>query len=739
MAESVIQRAFSGGELAPALAARADQVKYSTGLSLCRNFIVQRHGGVVNRSGLRYTATAKLTTTTVMTRFVFEGDDQTYLIEVGDKYLRWFFHGAAVIVSGVAAWNGGTAYVVGDLVVDASVNYYCVLANTGNMPPNPTFWHALTGDIFEIPTPYLAADVKTLKFVQSADIITITHKTYAPRDLQRVGHTNWQLTTIVTKPSIAAPTNVIGAPGTVGAFNYKYVVTAGKAETFEESLASTPPTIILCEPPVVGKPNTLSWDTVPGAVEYYIHLDPYKNGIFGYIGTSDSLSFNDVGFAPDFTITPPNPRTLFDVADAFPAVASYYQQRLLFARSNDLPEQVWGSQVGAFRNFSISTPLQDDDSVTFVLASLRLNPIAHLIPLSRLMILTDEGEWVVLGDADDGALLPTRINADQVGYAGANADIAPIIIGESLLYVQARGRRVRDIRFKSDTGLEGRDLTIFSSHLFEQQIVAIDFQQMPFSTVWVVRADGTMVGLTYLREHEILAWHRHDTDGLIEDVEVIPDTSAGEDIVYVVVKRTIEGTDVRYIERFSTRQITNLNKDAFFVDSGLTYEGPPKIATITGLDHLDGEIVAILADGQVVFDGDPTAPDAESFRVSGGTVQLPFPATDVHAGLPIRFAEIETLDLDVQGTSVRDKRKNVRSLTVLVDQSARGFCAGPDVDHLIQYVPEQWEANPSALVDGALEINMTADFSQKGRVRIRHTDPLPFELLGIIPNLELGG
>ena len=738
--ESVIQRSFTAGELSPAMGARADQVKYASGLRTCRNFFVLRHGGVSNRPGTRHVATAKLTTATRLMPFIFEGDDQTYMIEVGNLYLRWFFHGAPVVVAGVAAWNGGTGYVVGDLVVEAGVHYYCVLANTGNVPPNVTFWHALTGTIFEIPTPYTAAQVGDVRFVQSTDVLTLTHASHAPRDLQRLGHTNWVLDTVVTAPSISAPTGLAVTKGAAGAFTTDYVISAAKKETFEESYAGVASGVTLAEEPTPSDPNLLTWDAQSAAEEFYIHKDPFGNGIFGYIGTATGNSFSDIGFSPDFTVTPPVIRLLFANAGEFPRVAAYYQQRLLFANSIDEPEKVWSSAIGSFRNFSVSTPIQDDDAVTFVLASLQLNPVAHLIPLAPLVVLSDAGEWLVLGD-EQGTLLPTRINALQKGFVGALASVRPVIVGSSLLYIQARGTRLRDFR-TADGKLEGRDLTIFAEHLFKAplSLVGLAYQQEPHSIVWACRSDGVLLGATYLRDQDVLGWSRHDTgaSGQFEDVQVIPDTSIGEDVPYFVVQRTINGITGRYIERFASRNITTLDTDAFFVDAGLSYSGAP--ATVfAGLDHLEAEIIAVLADGNVIFDGDPTASNAEDFRVASGSITLPAPAEEVHIGLPIRFAEIETLSLDVAGTALRDKEKRLQSITLLVEASARGFFAGPDTAHLLQQFAEPWEPDPGALVTDQLELSLASSFVPGGRVIIRHTDPLPFTVLGVMPHLELGG
>jgi hypothetical protein len=238
-----------------------------------------------------------------------------------------------------------------------------------------------------------------------------------------------------------------------------------------------------------------------------------------------------------------------------------------------------------------------------------------------------------------------------------------------------------------------------------------------------VRSDGVLLGLTYMEEEDVWGWHRHDTDGLIEQVVVLPEGS--EDAVYVVVRRTIAAATVRYIERLQTRTYASI-VDAFFVDAGVTYSGAPA-TTITGLSHLNGKTVSVFGDGALV---------PGTFVVSAGAITLPAAKSVVHVGLPIT-AELELLDLDVQGSSLRDQRKRIVALSLLLEASMRGFSAGPDAAHLKVVRAEAWDS--STLVTGKVELQPTSLFTDTGRVLIRHTDPTPLTILGVLPHLEVGG
>lgn len=743
--QSLIQRSFAGGEMSPALAARADLPKYQTWLRQCRNFWVQRYGGVANRPGLRYVASAKEASSRVMLfRYISETPGESVLIEAGDGYLRFFVAGAAVEVSGLLAWDGVTNYVQGDLVSHGGVNYYAVDANVAQEPPNATYWYALPGDLYEIPHPFPAPDL--FRWAQSGSIITLTHPDVAPHELIFSDLTRWTIVPVTTKPGIDPPENIdgTGSADTTGQ-KFDYVVTAADKDTYEESEPSDAFAVYRPLGPTTAAPFTISFDPVGAfpnaqAAEYYIYLDKYRNGIYGFLATfvwngdpdAPDTDFHDIGFPPDFSQTPPIPVRLFEEAGKYPSMAAYFQQRRFFANSHDEPEAVWGSRVGFPRNFGISSPLQDDDAITFRVVAGQRHPVQHLLGVGPLVLLTDSGEWLVRGDGR-GPIIPTSLFADQVGYWGASP-VLPVVAGKTIIYVQTRGRIVRDLVLEGDS-LTSRDTTLFASHLFDGFTISkLDYAQNPHSTVWAIRSDGMLLGLTYIPEEDVFGWHRHDTgaEGIFEDVCVVPELD--EDVVYLLVQRTIEGETVRYIERFASRTVLAL-EDAFFVDAGVSYDGTPE-TVFSGLDHLEGEIVAVLGDGEVVFNGDPTAPTAEDFRVTGGAITLPAARSVVHVGLPIRYAEIETVDLDVAGSSVRDKRKRIQGITVLVEKSARVLWAGPDSTRLKKYLPEAWEA--SGLVDDAFFMNLTAAFTNSGRMIIRQKDPLPLTILGIMPQVEVG-
>jgi hypothetical protein len=794
MGTPIIQRTFSAGEIAPVLVARADVAKIVAGLRTCHNFFVRREGGASNRAGLRFVAAAKTATAgTRLMRFVSSTAGFSVLIEMGSSYFRFFHNGVPVTLAGVSAWSAIVNYVPGDIVVSGGINYYCITANLNDVPPSAN-WYAMPGALLEIPTPYSLSQLP--KWNQSGNVITLTDPNVTPRELVFVTLTTWILRPVTTLPVSQPPT----APGSTGGYvvpawvatvNYQpgaivvnagtkytcvqaninlappnaiywqaqtatqldriYVITTLLDPSLEESVQSASTTVTGFLAPTITAPNVITWTPPAGLTvdSYNVYVDPYGNGIFGFIGNTSAATFNDTGTPPDFNAQPPSAVNLFQNVNERPSCAANYQQRRYFADSFLEPDRLDGSKTGFPSNFGTSTPLQDDDALRFRLAGNNHHPIRWMVGLKAgLILLTDGGEWSFTGGGGtDTPITPSSVNARQETYNGVSTICRPVAIGNSIVYVQARGNLVREIAFDQSValGLAGADLTIFSTHLFEgQTIVATDYAQVPDSIVWGVRSDGVLLGLTYIREQQVLAWHRHDTDGLFEDVCVVPEGS--RDVAYFLVSRTVGGVTVRYIESLASRVIRPgfFDADSFFVDAGLSYSGAPA-SSFAGLGHLEGRIVAMLGDGAVVYDGDPAGAQAAAFTVTGGVITPPatVPPTlwsNVHIGLPIRFAEIESLDLDLAGQPVRDKQKAVHNVTLLIDQSAPYFSAGPDSTQLVAYDPtsEPWKSAVRNQT-GQYEVNVPTTFSPYGRIFIRQTKPLPLTILALIPNAELGG
>lgn len=677
----LLQPSFAAGELTPALHARTDLAKYNVGAKQLKNFFVHAHGGASNRPGTEYVATCL-----GVTRL------EPFQYNVVQTYVLEFSHNKMRILK-----DGG-------LVVDGS------------------------DAIVEIASPFPSAVLRELKFVQSADVMYITHPSYAPRTLTRSSHTVWTFGTMTFAPSISAPTSLAGSYNGTGSYNVDYQVSTVSAAGEE----STPCTAITVSADTsgdweAGKYVSLSWTVATGADYYKI----YKNsrGYFGYIGTADSNAFKDDNISPATDDGPQSSVNPFSSSNNYPGVAGIFEQRILFGRTNSNPQTLFATQTGLFGNMGTSRPLRDTDSIEAMLASSQVNEIRWLVPFSELLVFTSGGEWIMTHGSNSDALTPTSVQYKVQGYRGC-AEVKPQVIGETVIYVQRGGKVVRDLQYRLESDkYAGSNLSVLSEHLFrDRTIAAWAYQQTPNSIVWTVLDDGTFCSFTYLPEHEVWAWCPQETDGLVEDAVSI--SGDDEDEVYFVVKRNIDGTDVRFIEKLHSRNFSTI-EDAFFVDCGLTYSGTAA-DVISGLDHLIGETVSILADGNVV-------PAQEV--AADGSVTLPQEAVKVHVGLPYT-ATMETLNVDLagQGDTLQGKKKIIPRVTLRLEDT-RELWVGPDVGHLVQvpFRTDEGYEEATQLFTGDKTVNLLSSWSKDGRIVIQQTDPLPITVLAVIPEVSPGG
>lgn len=476
-----------------------------------------------------------------------------------------------------------------------------------------------------------------------------------------------------------------------------------------------------------GNYNTITGDAVSGAVRYNI----YKavNGIYGYIGQTDDITvgFVDDGYTADLLSTPPINRTPFGSASNYPGAVAYYDQRRAFAGTLNQPQTSWTTRPGTESNLSYSIPSQDNDGLTYTLDARQVNQILHLVPLTDLLTLTNTGEWKVNSGSAD-ALTPSTVKARQQGTAGASKN-TPLIAGNTVLYVEARGSHVAAMKFALESNAYGsEDVSLLAPHLVDGYTINDwTFQRAPYPVAWATRSDGRLLGMTFVPKQEVQAWHSHDTpDGLFESVCAIPE-STNEDMVYAVIERTIDGNTRRYIERMHVRRFTTI-EDAFFVDSGLTYDGAAT-DTITGLWHLEGEEVIALADGNVV----------RGLTVTDGTVTFDSEFSKIHIGLSY-VPELETLPAVLQAEALsQGAAKNVNRVHLRVNDS-RGFYAGPASDLLREYPQRTSEAwgDPADTVSGVLDELIDGDWNQEGGIIIQQQDPLPLSILSIAMEVALG-
>lgn len=689
MADQVIQRSFTAGELSPALRSRSDLEKYISGLAHCRNFIIRSQGGAYSRPGTRFIGElGDMARRARLIPFQFN-TTQTYILVFEHLRVRVIMDGGYVLDS--------------------------------------------NDDIYELVTPYTEAELPRLVFTQDADVMTITHLDHDPATLSRSDHDSWTLTAINYASTVTPPDNVAvtthGDPSTADDKTYRYVVTA----IDDEGVESLPSAEVSHTVPAlsVTSGSKVTWDAVSGAIYYRVYKDPSDgSGIYGWIGDSETTQFVDFNIAPVTSDSPPSDYLPFKDPGHKPATVGYYQQRQVFANTLLEPQAVFVSQSGIYNSMRSSSPARDDDAIFFTIKARQVNEIRHIVSIDELLLLTSGGEWRVT-EGQDEVLTPATVGVKQVSRWGSSW-CAPAQVGDSVIFVQEKGTKVRDLKYEVGTGgYQGNELSILAEHLFEgHEIEEISYALEPYGILWCVRNDGVMLGLTYLREHSVWAWHQHHTKGCFESVATISED--GRDAVYVIVKREINGATVRYVERFEPRWDT-APEDVFCVDSGLSYHGAPA-TTISGLQHLEGEAVAVVADGVVV----------EGLTVTGGEITLSRAASTVHVGLPY-LPVLETLPLDMPVPMDTLKGKEIAFGKVRLEvYRSRGGWVGMIRDdgsygEMMEIKPryDSYGYAPAPLASFVQDVLLPPERGKSPSLRIEQRAPMPLAILSIIPDVDV--
>jgi len=598
---------------------------------------------------------------------------------------------------------------------------YIGYTGTANTSPSG-FWYEMPVP-YQIPSPYAEADLPDLRYVQSADVMTICHPNYAPRELRRLSATKWVLSTITFGSTLSAPT-ISSVTPTLGsspslAQTYSYVATRVSDDQLDESVASAAVTASnqLFD---TGAVNTINFAT---SARRNVYRE--SGGLYGFIGQTTGTSLVDDNIAPDVSRTPPINQNPFASAGNYPSAVCYYEQRRVFAGTNNLPQTFWMTKTGTESNFNYSIPVRDDDAINIKMASREANTIRHAVVVGDLLMMTDHAEWRISSAGD--VLTPTTVTVRPQSYIGAS-NVQPVTVNNTAIYAANRGGHVRAVGFDFDVqSYVSVDLSLRAAHMFDfKTIKDMDYAKGPIPIVWAVSSDGRLLGLTYVPEQQVYAWHSHDTDGLIESIAVVGE--GNDDILYAVIKRKINNVDVRYVERLASRYFAEL-KDFFGVDCGLTYSGAAA-TTISGLSHLEGKEVYILADGAVM------APKT----VTGGQITLEKAASLVHVGLPI-VSDLQTLPMAMEGVDGfgQGRVKNVNQVFLRVYRSS-GIFVGPSVDDLTEAKIRTTETygTPPNLKTEEIDIMVTPTWQRDGQIVIRQTDPVPLTIVSATIEVQMG-
>ena len=500
--------------------------------------------------------------------------------------------------------------------------------------------------VYTVTTTFLTADLFELQFAQSADILYIAHTNYAPKKISRTGHTAWTIADITfldgpyqtenlestTLTSAAATgtgvtvtasaiTGINGGAGFKSTDVGRLLAIGVQATKWAASTAYALAAIVRNSGNVYecikagtsdssGGPSGEGDEIVDNSATWKFLADGGIHWGYASIATFTDTTHVDINIVRAFGGTGAETKWRlgsFSGTTGYPGTVAFYEQRLFWAGTTEQPQTLWGSKSGDIENHTPGT--LDDEPVIYTLATDQVNVIRWLSPGKVMAVGTVGGEFIISGSTSSDALTPTNVRVVREGTRGS-ANHRPIRIDNVVLFIQRHARKLREFvyQFESD-GFLSPDLTILSDQVTKGGISDIAYQQELSTIVWAIKNDGQLIGLTYLRDQKVVAWHRHKiagtfsttaTHGVVESLSVISGT--GEDELWLVVKRTINGTTRRYIEFLENQfdvEEGEVKADAFFLDSGLTLNSP---VTISGATRANPGVITATAHG--LSDGD---------------------------------------------------------------------------------------------------------------------------------------
>lgn len=425
----------------------------------------------------------------------------------------------------------------------------------------------------------------------------------------------------------------------------------------------------------------------------------------------------------------------WSTATGWPAVVELFNERLCYARTDTEPVTVWGSKQGTFDDFGSSVPVVASDGLSITLLSSNMNEIIGLSADEDLMTFS-AGQIRSVGP-DDITKSFSAVNVTQrKGPTNGASYITPISIGGVILYVAYGGTKIRELVMGDQNRYVAPELSMLGEHMFKDGIVSWAFAEKPDPTIYAATTSGKLISITYDREQKVVGFARHDVGGMVESVSVIPGPVAGYDDLYMIVRRTINGSVGRYVEVLERPfdADTQAVEDAYHVDCGVSYDGSA-ITTVTGLDHLEGETVSVLADGGVV----------DGLTVASGQITLPYAASKIHVGLPFTSRAV-TLPVagPVNDGTLFGRRKSVTAVFADVMNTGAlqvGAYGGenwtPELPEQILKAGDTMFGNAVSLKTGFERCDFESSWGQgEGKIVMESSKPLPALVRSLVLQLE---
>jgi hypothetical protein len=507
------QQNFTSGELSQKLLGHYDLTAYANGAAKMQNFIVAAQGPAIYRSGTRLAWNTRDSAAARLVPFEFN-TSQAYVLEFSNLKMRIFKDGGVVTntPTAITAITKANPAVVTSTAHGLNNGEKVVIVDVGGM-----------------------AEVNNLEF-------TVANKTANTFELSGINSTNY---TTYTSGGTVAEIVEVTSPYT-------------EAQLFEVNYAQTADTMYLVHPSHAPYKLTRSSHTAWTLATYVRTADPFTG------------------------------------AGEYPSVVAFFEQRLIMASSDNAPQKIWGSVGGSYDDFTTGTA--DDDAFVYVIANGQVNRIRWMQGTEEFLAVGTAGtEFRASGGGDMNAITPTNITIKPASYYGS-ANVKPILLDTHIIFVEKDSKTIRSFEYDAlQDGYSSINRTLLADHVTGTGVKQVAYQAGQPSVAWFVRNDGQLAGFTFEPKEEVQGWHRHVTDGTFESVATIPQANA-PDAVYFVIKRTVDGVTKRFVEYFSEQptvpifedyytgvqdddlssfndDLWEIQKELFFVDCGVTYDG----------------------------------------------------------------------------------------------------------------------------------------------------------------------
>ena len=534
-----------------------------------------------------------------------------------------------------------------------------------------------------ISAPWTEAQISQLAWTQSADTLLLTHSATAPRKLQRNSDGSWTLSEwsffedgdVIYQPYFKfVDSGVTLSPsGTSGS-----ITLTASSGVFEEGHENT-------RLRVGGKEVEIT-DFESATVVSASVIETLD-------GTSATIDWQEQAFSP---------------VRGYPATVAFHQDRLVIGGSRDLPNRLWFSKSGDLFNFDLGEGL-DDESIEFAILSDQVNAIRGIFSGRHLQVFTSGAEWMVTGDP----LTPVSVQIRRQTRIGSlvNRHVPPVIVDGATFFAARNRQEVHEFLYTDvEQAYQSTDLALVSHHMVVDPL-DMDFDQRR-RILFLVRGDGQFAALTVFRAEQVLAWTLHNTEGEVKSVSVV-----GEE-VYMMIKR---GDDY-FIEVLD---------DTYSLDSSLKGESETAKTVWAGLDHLEGQTVSILADGEIVANQ----------TVSEGAITLSEAASEVEIGLPYTHIVEPLPPSVVEAAGSGRKVRLIEAIFRLYETSALRLDVGRGLNDIAlkQFGEDEILDAPAPRISGDIRVRALGWQHDATRPlwKIEQNAPLPFTILSVTTELKV--